>query len=154
MCVIPRPQCDRPRVNRLNAGHRQDRKFALGSSSGASAAPIGVSGVRGHNHNRFFDSLINFQVYARADNSSITIVCCGAVSDCGNLIKTTRLAVPSPARVGHRLTPVRMNRACARSRRHYAPPTPDAPLQQEGSNLIDHVSALADQPLADSMQSL
>src|SRR5262249_24619543 len=36
--------------------------------------------------------LIKFRVYAQADNSSITIVCCGAVSDCGNLIKTTRLA--------------------------------------------------------------
>src|SRR6516225_10222179 len=43
--------------------------------------------------------LIKFQVYSQADNSSITIVCCGAVSDCGNLIKTTRLAVPSSARV-------------------------------------------------------
>ena len=42
--------------------------------------------------------LVRFQVYAKADNSSITIVCRGAVSDCGNLIKTTRLAVPSPAR--------------------------------------------------------
>src|SRR5215470_6058148 len=42
--------------------------------------------------------LVKFQVYAQADNSSITIVCCGAVSDRGNLIKTTRLAVPSPAR--------------------------------------------------------
>src|SRR6516165_9824558 len=39
--------------------------------------------------------LIKFEVYAQADNSSITIVCCGAVSDCGNLIKTTRLAVPA-----------------------------------------------------------
>src|SRR5215472_13529436 len=41
--------------------------------------------------------LIKFQVYGQADNSSMTIVCGGAVSDCGNLIKTTRLAVPSPA---------------------------------------------------------
>src|SRR5215472_9934709 len=41
--------------------------------------------------------LIKFQVYSQADNSSMTIVCCGAVSDCGNLIKTTGLAVPSPA---------------------------------------------------------
>src|SRR6516165_11089247 len=35
--------------------------------------------------------------FGQADNSSMTIACCGAVSDCGNLIKTTRLAVPSPA---------------------------------------------------------
>src|SRR3954464_1013687 len=30
----------------------------------------------------------------------------------------------------------------------------DAPFQQEGSNLIDDASALADQPLTDAMQSL
>ncbi len=30
----------------------------------------------------------------------------------------------------------------------------DASLQQEGSNLIDEASALADQPLAHAMQSL
>ena len=35
--------------------------------------------------------------FGQADNSSMTIACCGAVSDCGNLIKTTRLAVPSSA---------------------------------------------------------
>src|SRR5262245_18868819 len=40
--------------------------------------------------------LVKFQVYAQANDSSITIVCCGAVSDCGNLIKITRLAAPSP----------------------------------------------------------
>ena len=95
MGEVSSPQCDRPRVDQLNAGHRRDRKLALSSSSWTSTAPVGVSGVRGHNRNRFFDSLINFQVYARADNSSITIGCFGAVSDCGKLIKTTRLAVPS-----------------------------------------------------------
>src|SRR5262249_27732722 len=46
--------------------------------------------------------LIKFQVYGQADNSSITIACCGAVSDCGNLIKTSRLAVPSPAGIFRR----------------------------------------------------
>ena len=49
--------------------------------------------------------LIKFQVYGQADNSSITIVCCGAVSDCGSLIKITRLAVPSPARNHRRRRP-------------------------------------------------
>jgi len=62
MRVISRPQCDRPRVDQLNAGHRRDRKLALSSSSWTSTAPVGVSGVRGHNRSRFFDSLINFQV--------------------------------------------------------------------------------------------
>ena len=62
VCVIPSPQCDRPRVHQLNAGHSRDRKLALSSSSWTSTAPVGVSGVRGHNRNRFFDSLINFQV--------------------------------------------------------------------------------------------
>jgi hypothetical protein len=62
MREVSSPQCDRPRVNQLDAGHRRDWKLALSSSSWTSTAPVGVSGVRGHNRNRFIDSRVKFQV--------------------------------------------------------------------------------------------
>src|SRR5262249_49781362 len=87
--VIPRPQCDRARVDEPHSWHLWHGEL---SSSGLG------TGSRAAASTKILIQLVKFQVYAQAENSSITIVCCGAVSDCGNLIKTTRLAVPSPAR--------------------------------------------------------
>src|SRR5262249_443010 len=101
VCVIPRPQCDGPRVEQPHSWHLWHGEL---SSAGLAPAPgrrppqPGCFGLGAIAATKILFQLIKFQVYGQADNSSMTIVCCGAVLDCGNLIKTTRLAVPSPAR--------------------------------------------------------
>ena len=101
MCVIPSPQCNRPRVEQPHSWHLWHGELSstgLGTVLGRRPPQPGCFGLGAIAATKILFQLIKFQVYAPADNSSITIVCCSAVSDCGNLIKTTRLAVPSPAR--------------------------------------------------------
>src|SRR5262249_42378640 len=101
MGKVASPERDRPRVDQPHSWHLWHGELSsagLGTGSSAAASPTGMFRIRCHCGNENLVSVDQVSSLQPADNSSITIVCCSAVSDCGNLIKTTRLAVPSPAR--------------------------------------------------------